>query len=159
MLAKPTFINYRHLLPKKTCQACGLSKLFNWVLPPRPVLHKGAVRIQCQKLLMFDLTEIRTSPKLSLPTEADYRPPSPPPQRDLGPPPPGHGRFMDYATRTSGAGRGFGGGAGAPDGVRRNLDEVLCFKVSHFLLFAGRYRYPNHLYSTVWSVWSLRKYL
>lgn len=65
---------------------------------------------------------------MALPTEADYRPPSPPPQRDLGPPPPGHGRFMDYGTRAPGAARGPPG-ANA-DGTRRNLDEVLCFKVS-----------------------------
>lgn len=57
---------------------------------------------------------------MQLPTEDDYRTPSPPPQRELGPPP-GHGRFVDYGR---GGGRGDGG---LP--LRRNLDDVLCFKV------------------------------
>ena len=56
-----------------------------------------------------------------LPTEDDYRAPSPPPQRELGPPP-GHGRFVDYGR---GSGRGVDGGLP----LRRNLDDVLCFKV------------------------------
>jgi hypothetical protein len=57
-----------------------------------------------------------------LPSEDDYRTPSPPPQRELGPPPPGHGRFVDYGR---GSGRGVDGGLP----IRRNLDDVLCFKV------------------------------
>lgn len=63
---------------------------------------------------------------MALPSEEDYRPPSPPPQRELGPPPPGHGRFVDYGR--GGVGRGS-------DGLppRRNLDEVLCFKVRLYM--------------------------
>ncbi|KAG8979321.1 RNA-binding component of cleavage and polyadenylation factor [Tulasnella sp. JGI-2019a] len=86
----------------------------------------------------------RGHPKPSLPTEEDYRPPSPPANRDLGPPPPGYGRYLDDHGNPFQVPGGMGGpgghnqwpGQGRPraDGttgegfVRRNLDEVTCFK-------------------------------
>ena len=96
------------------------------------------------------------SPKVALPTEEDYRPASPPAQRELGPPPPGYGRYAEYGgsgrglempNGGSGSGGGMGRGAGSAgagqfgDGApRRNLDEVLCFKVIVFniLNYNGR---------------------
>ncbi|KAL0580369.1 RNA-binding component of cleavage and polyadenylation factor [Marasmius crinis-equi] len=71
----------------------------------------------------------RGHPKPGLPPAHAYDPPSPPSNRDLGPPPPGYGRYADFD-------RGFSGGANYPGGAnppgmqpRRNLDDVLCFKV------------------------------
>lgn len=75
------------------------------------------------------------SPKPGIPPPQAYDPPSPPSSRELGPPPPGYGRYADFD-------RGFGNGTmppggtfnGPPGSLRRNLDEVLCFKVSPTLL-------------------------
>jgi cleavage and polyadenylation specificity factor subunit 4 len=65
------------------------------------------------------------SPKPGIPAPKDYDPPAPPSNRDLGPPPPGYGRYADFGG-PPGLGRG-----GPGDGTsRRNLDDVLCFKVS-----------------------------
>jgi len=87
--------------------------------------RKHVRRVACQNYLTGFCPLGNSCPKahlkMMLPTEADYRTPSPPPQRELGPPPPGHGRFVDYGR---GAGRGVDGGLP----LRRNLDEVLCFK-------------------------------
>lgn len=71
------------------------------------------------------------SPKPNMPPAKAYDPPSPPSAKDLGPPPPGYGRYADFD-------RGLGGGPSGQGGLgnsltgppRRNLDEVLCFKVS-----------------------------
>lgn len=68
------------------------------------------------------------SPKPGLPPANAYEPPPPPSTRDLGPPPPGYGRYADFD-------RGFPGSslvnasANPPGPARRNLDDVLCFKV------------------------------
>lgn len=77
------------------------------------------------------------SPKPTLPPPKAYEPPSPPSQRDLGPPPPGYGRYADF-DRGFGGGPGGPGGPGAPPGPRRNLDEVLCFKCGE------KGHYANH---------------
>jgi cleavage and polyadenylation specificity factor subunit 4 len=81
-----------------------------------------------------------TSPKPGLPPPKAYDPPSPPSTRDLGPPPPGYGRYADFDRGFQGAAAGGAHGApggGAPGPARRNLDEVLCFKVGipSFLTF------------------------
>ncbi|KAJ3514373.1 hypothetical protein NLJ89_g2412 [Agrocybe chaxingu] len=69
-------------------------------------------------------------PKPNLPPPKAYDPPSPPSAKDLGPPPPGYGRYADF-DRTAAGGANMPGGPGnAMIGPpRRNLDEVLCFKV------------------------------
>lgn len=69
------------------------------------------------------------SPKPGIPPPEAYNPPPPPSNRELGPPPPGYNRFgeFDRPPPTS-----FGAGRGVPaDGFvpRRNLDEVMCYKV------------------------------
>jgi len=82
---------------------------------------------------------IKYSPKPSLPSPSAYEPPSPPANRDLGPPPPGYGRYADYDRSNAGGGGGGGGqvgmpgNAGPPLGPRRNLDDVMCFKVWVFI--------------------------
>ena len=76
------------------------------------------------------------SPKPQLPLPSEYDPPPAPASRDLGPPPPGYGRYADFdpTNMRSGGGQSHGGSAGRGEtgsfsGPRRNLDEVLCFKV------------------------------
>lgn len=95
-------------------------------------------------MLLLIVNGSSQSPKCSIPAEAEYRAPSPTAARDLGPPPPGYGRYADF-DRQGGGGGGSGGGGGGPQGghrpftdkfdgaPKRNLDEVLCFKV---ILFA-----------------------
>jgi len=69
----------------------------------------------------------RGHPKPNLPKPSEYTPPASASHRDLGPPPPGFGRFGDHdrpfppSVTTSQA----AGGAAAG---RRNLDDVVCFK-------------------------------
>ncbi|KEP53687.1 ADP-ribosylglycohydrolase [Rhizoctonia solani 123E] len=71
----------------------------------------------------------RGHPKPGIPPPEAYRPPSPP-QRDLGPPPPGWGRFNEHGAGPNGSGGGFVVGQNNPGfAPRRNLDEVLCFKL------------------------------
>jgi len=64
------------------------------------------------------------SPKPNIPPPSAYDPLPPPSPRDLGPPPPGYGRYADF---DHGPGSGIQSGGGQPP--RRNLDEVMCFKV------------------------------
>ncbi|KAG5652177.1 hypothetical protein H0H81_006017 [Sphagnurus paluster] len=87
------------------------------------------------------LTRSRTSPKPGIPPPKAYDPPSPPSSRELGPPPPGYGRYADFE-------RGFGGGApgtgSGPSGpLRRNLDDVLCFKCGEKGHYANHCRNRN----------------
>lgn len=77
------------------------------------------------------------SPKPQLPEAEEYEVPEAP-NRDLGPPPPGYGRYADAAFTTSGGTGHSAGGAQAGGFVRRNLDEVTCFKVG-FHTFTLRY--------------------
>lgn len=75
-------------------------------------------------------TNLSFSPKPSLPSPSAYEPPSPPANRDLGPPPPGYGRYADYDRSNAGGGPvGMPGSTGPSLGPRRNLDDVMCFKV------------------------------
>ena len=72
------------------------------------------------------------SPNPSIPSPKAYGPALPPSAKDLGPPPPGYGRYVDFE-RGNGAGPlGSNGTMSGPP--RRNLDEVLCFKVSPAIL-------------------------
>jgi cleavage and polyadenylation specificity factor subunit 4 len=77
----------------------------------------------------IDVLTLR-SPKPSLPPAKAYEPPEPLSQRELGPPPPGYGRYADFDRGAAGGGPSHGPGQPGP---RRNLDEVLCFKVRRAL--------------------------
>jgi len=74
-------------------------------------------------------SHVTDSPKPNIPPPSAYDPLPPPSPRDLGPPPPGYGRYADF---DHGPGSGIQSGGGQPP--RRNLDEVMCFKVKR--LFA-----------------------
>ncbi|KAJ3490578.1 hypothetical protein NLI96_g1357 [Meripilus lineatus] len=70
----------------------------------------------------------RGHPKAELPPPKAYEPPEPPSHRELGPPPPGYGRYADVDRGMNGPmGPGAGGSGGLP-GPRRNLEDVVCFK-------------------------------
>ncbi|KAF9517628.1 hypothetical protein BS47DRAFT_1313929 [Hydnum rufescens UP504] len=104
--------------------------------------RKHIRRIACQLYLTgfcpLGPTCSQAHPKMALPTEEDYRPPSPPAQRELGPPPPGYSRYTEFG----GSGRGEvpNGGDAAP---RRNLDEVLCFKCGQYGHYANTCKNRN----------------
>ena len=71
------------------------------------------------------------SPKPGIPPPKAYEPPEPPSVRDLGPPPPGYGRYADFDRSGNFPGQhppGLGG-SGGPPGPRRNLEDVVCYKV------------------------------
>lgn len=91
-------------------------------MPPRTVrVHFSVSPRLCQILPIY-------SPKPDLPSTKAYDPPEPLASRDLGPPPPGYGRYPDFdRSFTGSSGAAF---ANAVNGAapRRNLDEVLCFK-------------------------------
>ena len=72
------------------------------------------------------------SPNPNIPSPNAYGPPLPPSAKDLGPPPPGYGRYVD-SERGNGAGPP-GSNSTTSGQPRRNLDEVLCFKVSPAIL-------------------------
>jgi len=87
----------------------------------------------------------RGHPKPGIPPPKAYDPLPPPSIRDLGPPPPGYGRYADFD-------RGFPGGpsttyAGPGNGLsgplRRNLDDVLCFKCGEKGHYANHCRNRN----------------
>ncbi|KAK0478404.1 hypothetical protein IW261DRAFT_1483362 [Armillaria novae-zelandiae] len=82
----------------------------------------------------------RGHPKPDLPTQKDYDPPIAP-TRDLGPPPPGYGRYSDF-DRAAGSGPGFGNNPTSMP-PRRNLDEVLCFKCGEKGHYANHCRNRN----------------
>ncbi|KAJ1311064.1 hypothetical protein OPQ81_009568 [Rhizoctonia solani] len=86
----------------------------------------------------------RGHPKPGIPPPEAYRPPSPPSQRDLGPPPPGWGRFNEHGVAANGPGAGFVVGQNNPGFVpRRNLDDVLCFKCGQKGHYANTCRNKN----------------
>ncbi|KAJ3890300.1 hypothetical protein GG344DRAFT_88979 [Lentinula edodes] len=82
-------------------------------------------------------------PKPGLPKPEAYQAP-PLSMRDLGPPPPGYGRYADFdrsftnAPATQHAAAGANGNA-----PRRNLDEVLCFKCGEKGHYANHCRNRN----------------
>ncbi|KAF8707730.1 Zinc finger C-x8-C-x5-C-x3-H type (and similar), partial [Rhizoctonia solani] len=86
----------------------------------------------------------RHSPKPGIPPPEAYRPPSPPSQRDLGPPPPGWGRFTEHGAGPNGPGGSFVVGQNNTGFVpRRNLDDVLCFKCGQKGHYANTCRNKN----------------
>ena len=80
--------------------------------------------------------------------------------RELGPPPPGYGRYADF---DRGNGGGFPGphppgmgGSGGPPGPRRNLEDVVCYKVRPLALIAVCLRAVSHTFLLpVWREGSL----
>lgn len=72
----------------------------------------------------------RGHPKPGLPPPKAYDPPSPPATRDLGPPPPGYGRYADFDRNYQASGGTLTGANTSVQGtfIKRNYDDVLCFK-------------------------------
>ncbi|KAL5534256.1 hypothetical protein ACEPAG_718 [Sanghuangporus baumii] len=87
----------------------------------------------------------RGHPKPDLPVQKDYEPPSPPSPKDLGPPPPGYGRYTDFDRSTSfqSAPAPQSHQSGFTGGPRRNLDDVLCFKCGEKGHYANHCRNRN----------------
>ncbi|KZT44475.1 hypothetical protein SISSUDRAFT_1038995 [Sistotremastrum suecicum HHB10207 ss-3] len=88
----------------------------------------------------------RGHPKPEHPTAKDYAPPPANLARELGPPPPGYGRFGEYAGGgpAQAFAPGTGGAPGQPfAGPRRNLDEVLCYKCGEKGHYANHCRNRN----------------
>jgi cleavage and polyadenylation specificity factor subunit 4 len=127
-------------VPSQACSPCRLPTLHNWLLPTRTRLPSRPVRV-IDTYLSSSTNLLFRSPKPNLPSPKSYEPPSPPSNRDLGPPPPGYGRYADF-DRGGAMGpqvmpHGGPNGSGPP---RRNLDDVLCFKVClHSSLFQEKY--------------------
>ena len=112
----------------KTCPKGGLSIVPDGILsngpglPARTVSNPACLHPRSTRnpWPVYDTN----SPKPNIPPPSAYDPPPPPSPRDLGPPPPGYGRYADF---DHGTGSGMQPGGGQPP--RRNLDEVMCFKV------------------------------
>lgn len=68
------------------------------------------------------------SPKPDIPPTKSYEAPEAP-ARDLGPPPPGYGRYADFGQERYAVTNVAGFGDAAGGAIRRNLDDVTCFKV------------------------------
>lgn len=115
----------------QTRSARRMSAVPHGILSSRSRLPQGPVS---ENNMFPDVVLTLRSPKPSLPPPKAYDTPEPPSQRELGPPPPGYGRYADFDRGAAGGGPSHGPGqAGGP---RRNLDEVLCFKVCCYP-FAG----------------------
>ncbi|KAG6333658.1 hypothetical protein ID866_5428 [Astraeus odoratus] len=129
-------------------------------MPPGPTslssttYHPFFAELPATKTAPHTSTRTRTScngmqalaacPKPSLPPPNAYEPPSPLANRDLGPPPPGYGRYADYDRLNGGSGPpGPPGSASAPLGPRRNLDDVMCFKCGEKGHYANHCRNRN----------------
>ena len=108
-------------MPPKARQESALPTLSEWVLSSRSDLSTRTVSESF--LILFTRYSSIHSPKPTLPPASAYEP-TPDAQRELGPPPPNFGRFGDFNQPMH-----------RPDGSsfvpRRNLDEVMCFKVSN----------------------------
>jgi hypothetical protein len=114
----------------KTCPSRSMSTILDRILPTGLRVYTRTVSYIPRSLVPFESSHEVLSPKPELPPATAYDPPAPPSNRDLGPPPPGYGRYADFDGGFRGGGPG-GVGRGGPQegGPRRNLDEVLCFKV------------------------------
>ncbi|KAK7058890.1 RNA-binding component of cleavage and polyadenylation factor [Paramarasmius palmivorus] len=104
-----------------------------------PDYNRGFCKLGLKQTKKFSSSSL--SPKPGLPPPKAYDPPSPPSNRDLGPPPPGYGRYADFD-------RGFNGGpihGGNNPSMqpRRNLDDVLCFKCGEKGHYANHCRNRN----------------
>lgn len=112
-------------MSSQACAPRGMPELFDWLLSIGSRMSQSTVR----PLSLFrsihaptaEVLLVRRWPCLWTQTTGHC---PPPPSRDLGPPPPGHGRFVDFN-------RGGAGPRGTDGMPRRNLDDVLCFKVRH----------------------------
>lgn len=126
--------------PRKHVRRVACQNYLTGFCPLGPECPRG----QCVKSIHSSakyLYPSHISPKPDIPTSKDYNPPSPPSPKELGPPPPGFGRYADF-DRGSGAmaAQNNHGQSGNYTGPRRNLDEVLCFKVcQHFSLVVDQY--------------------
>lgn len=121
-------------LSPQTCATGGMSTVPHRVLPSRPRLSAWPVRcIPPSSFLSPSLTDVVCrSPKPGIPPPKAYEPPEPPSVRDLGPPPPGYGRYADFdrgGSNFPGPHPPGLGGSGGPPGPRRNLEDVVCYKV------------------------------
>ncbi|KAF7436915.1 RNA-binding component of cleavage and polyadenylation factor [Pleurotus ostreatus] len=108
--------------------------------------RKHVRRVACQ-LYLTGLCPLgpecpRGHPKPDLPLPKAYEPPEPSSTRELGPPPPGYGRYTEYG--------GFGGSTSNQGNVsgfqgppRRNMDEVMCFKCGEKGHYANHCRNRN----------------
>lgn len=119
-------------LPPKTRSTSSLPIVLDRAVSIGPRVPSWAVSgSESPFICMLILIPNHCSPKPGLPPPKAYEPPSPPSNRDLGPPPPGYGRYADYDRGSLGASGMNQGNAGmSATGPRRNLDDVLCFKVS-----------------------------
>ncbi|KZO96545.1 hypothetical protein CALVIDRAFT_481147 [Calocera viscosa TUFC12733] len=123
--------------------------------------RKHSRRVACQLFLSGFCPRgaecTQAHPRWSMPTKEDYEPEQA--QRELGPPPPGFGRYNPGggegfgggggggygggAYNAGGAGGGPGGQAGGRNFERRNLDEVTCFKCGERGHYANMCRNRN----------------
>lgn len=112
-------------MPPKARQESTVPALPEWILSSRPDLSTRTVSEAF--LILFSRYLPIFSPKPTLPPASAYEP-TPDAQRELGPPPPNFGRFGDFNQPMH-----------RPDGSsfvpRRNLDEVMCFKVRKLCAF------------------------
>lgn len=122
--------------PRKHVRRVVCQLYMTGLCPLGPECPRGQC-VSCLSYICADpIRSVVFSPKPNLPSLSAYEPPSPPTNRDLGPPPPGYGRYADFDRANAGGVSSTPGAPGAPPVPRRNLDDVLCFKVGRTLLFA-----------------------
>jgi hypothetical protein len=114
-------------VPTKTCAPSRVPTL------PHRLLSLGSrlpERTVSAVLHAFNVAPefIWCSSKPNLPTPQEYEVPEVP-NRELGPPPPGYGRYADASMDRPAVGQNNFSGAPAGGFIRRNLDDVTCFKV------------------------------
>ncbi|KAF9015257.1 hypothetical protein BDQ17DRAFT_1340745 [Cyathus striatus] len=107
---------------------------------PRKHVRKVACQLYLTGFCPMGPDCARGHPKPNLPPAKAYEPPEPPSTRDLGPPPPGYGRYADF-DRSQAVAAGPGTGVQVPS--RRNLDDVLCFKCGEKGHYANHCRNRN----------------
>ena len=118
------------MCPRKHIRKVACQLYLTGFCPLGPECPRGQLSIRL--LSRSDLLLNIFSPNPNIPSPNAYGPPLPPSAKDLGPPPPGYGRYVDLER---GNGVGPPGSNSTMSGPpRRNLDEVLCFKVSPLML-------------------------
>lgn len=123
-------------MSKKTHQEDTMSTLPSRFLSSRSRLYTRAVSLPASFILPFHSTPSRRSisPPSDLPGPNAYSPPSPPLKKDVGPPPPGYGRYHLYDPYNpahwqvwSGPGQPSGsrafGNSQIPQAIPSNIDE------------------------------------
>jgi len=106
---------------------------------PRKHIRRVACQLYLTGFCPFGPECNRGHPKPGLPPAKAYEPPELPSSRELGPPPPGFGRYAEF-DRMLGNGQTPGPGVTV---VRRNLDDVLCFKCGEKGHYANHCRNKN----------------